>query len=271
MILFSRSARSDFPLYELLNMNAAFEKQIGYFKTRQKASKHFLSRFPHGIDFIGKRVLDFGCGHGAVSLMAAEQGAQEVVGVDLNDELIGFARHIQSERFAHTADTLRFANVNILDGDFSDFDIVLSEATFEHVDELDKSLDGIGKVLKVGGRLYTGYSPLYNAPWGDHGRLKAPLRKFFPWAHLFFPKRWLLKRIGRLESREITSLNDLGLNGFSFHEHKRLLHSTTSMKVVHFETNNRARPVLRLIEPLRRLPGIQELLTFGIVAILEKE
>lgn len=246
----------------------SFEAQSRYFDSRMAIVPYFTGRFPDGIDLKRQRVLDLGCGHGAFACYAARQGAKEVVGVDIDDELIQFAQENQRLRYCDTEGTLRFENRNIFDGGLTDFDIVLSEATFEHIQELDKVLAQVSDMLRVGGKLYTGYAPLYNAPWGDHGRFKVPFQKI-PWMHLAFPKTWLFKRISRIEGRRIEKFGDLGLNGLSFAEHKRIL-SASSMETIFFEVNNQSRPSVWLINLLRRLPVLHEMLAISIFAILQK-
>ena len=42
-------------------------------------------------NFKGKTVLDFGCGHGALAIEIAKQGAKKVVGIDLEKDYVRFA------------------------------------------------------------------------------------------------------------------------------------------------------------------------------------
>jgi SAM-dependent methyltransferase len=245
-----------------------YENNRRYFDKRLSGLTHFFDRFPEPIDFQGKRVLDFGCGHGALTYTAANSGAAEVLGVDINERLVEFAQENQKRRFPETEGVLRFECRDILDSDLSDFDIVLSEATFEHVIGLDRYLEAIRNILKPGGRLYTGYSPLYNSPWGDHHRLKAPMNRYLPWTHLIFPQRWLFSRLST-DEKAVRGLEDVGLNGMSFAAHRERIHNA-NMRVIHFSANNTSRPAMKAIEVLRGIPGLRELLTFSIYAVLEK-
>ena len=247
-----------------------FEGHKRYFDQRANDLHFFFARFPEQIDFRGKRVVDFGCGHGALTFAAAERGAAEVLGIDVNQELIDFAKENQQRQASGAYDIVDFQCADLLKMDLSDYDLILSEATFEHVIGLESYLAGMRDILKPGGRIYTGYSPLYNSPWGDHGRLKAPLTRFLPWMHLVFPKRWLFLRLGTPHGTPCTSLEELGLNGMSFAAHRDALHNC-GMRVVFFEANNQKRLLMRLVEPFRMMPPIRELLTFSIYAILEND
>lgn len=67
------------------------EEQLNYFnREKEIENPKFLSRFPN-INFINQKILDLGCGHGALSIDIAIRGANKVVGIDLNKRLIDFA------------------------------------------------------------------------------------------------------------------------------------------------------------------------------------
>ena len=69
-----------------------------YFEWMYRKWNTAWQRFGEHPRLAGLRVLDFGCGFGAFSVRAAEEGAA-VVGLDLNREEISRARVIASERF----------------------------------------------------------------------------------------------------------------------------------------------------------------------------
>ena len=64
--------------------SSSYEGSKKYFDWRMKRLPHFIERFPEGIDFKGKRIIDLGCGHGALACIAARDGAEEVLGIDIN-------------------------------------------------------------------------------------------------------------------------------------------------------------------------------------------
>jgi len=241
------------------------EQDLAYFKDRCREAEYFCSRFPGGIPFEGLRVLDFGSGHGATTLLAAQRGAVDVLGVDVGERQVSVAHRICSTLYTELAGKVSFEVRDILVERLpaQRFDIIISEATFEHVTGLPDYLDALREALRPGGRLYTGFSPLYNAPRGDHDRLKAPLRKVFPWAHLCWPRRWLLRRVGA------DSLADIGLSGLALRDYLEMFEKS-GMTLKHLEINNQRSPVARLIEPLRAHTPLRELLSYSVYAVLER-
>ena len=95
-------------------------------------------------DFVGKRVLDAGCGQGQdVRRVAAV--AEHVVGIDLN------AAHVARER---TAD---LQNVEILEGDIATydpdepFDAIYCLGVIDHTDDPDATFANFDRITKPGG------------------------------------------------------------------------------------------------------------------------
>jgi 2-polyprenyl-3-methyl-5-hydroxy-6-metoxy-1,4-benzoquinol methylase len=62
-----------------------------YFHAQLQSNIEFWRRFGRQPDFEGKAVLDLGCGHGALSIDAARNGAT-VLGIDLDADRIEFAK-----------------------------------------------------------------------------------------------------------------------------------------------------------------------------------
>jgi SAM-dependent methyltransferase len=103
----------------------------------------------------GERVLDLGCGDGALTEKLVALGAV-VVGVDSSVEQIAAARARGLE--AHVADgqALTFA---------AEFDAVLSNAALHWMTRPDAVIDGVWRALKPGGRFVTAiWGPAEGAP-----------------------------------------------------------------------------------------------------------
>lgn len=103
--------------------------------------------------FAGKRCLDAGCGGGRGSVLMAEAGAAEVVGVDLSE------RNVESSRRRAEARGLRnctFVQSSLMEIPFEDesFDVVWCNGVLHHTTHPDKGLQEITRVLRTGGRLW---------------------------------------------------------------------------------------------------------------------
>ncbi|GIG24823.1 class I SAM-dependent methyltransferase [Cellulomonas denverensis] len=139
----------------------------------------------------GKEVLDFGCGTGYGTAALAE-GATRVVGVDIAREAVDHA----SARYRR--DNLSFRRIGPVQTDdlpFDEdaFDVVVSFQVIEHVDDVDRYLSEIRRVLRPGGvflcvtpdrglRLFPGQRPWneFHVTEYSPAQLEAVLRRAFP-------------------------------------------------------------------------------------------
>jgi SAM-dependent methyltransferase len=93
----------------------------------------------------GKDVLDAGCGVGWGSARLADAGARSVVGVDLDE--------LSLENARQRSDQATFVRGDLLSLPFEDgsFDLVVSFETIEHVQQPDRAIDELRRVLRDGG------------------------------------------------------------------------------------------------------------------------
>lgn len=103
----------------------------------------------------GERILDLGCGDGALSARIVEAGAI-LVGADTSDNLLEAAR-------------ARGLDVRHIDGHAlpfdSEFDAVFSNAALHWMSEPEKVVAGVARALKPGGR--------FVGEFGGHGNVAA--------------------------------------------------------------------------------------------------
>ena len=146
-----------------------------YFLTeKNQANPKFFGRF-NKINYKDLKIIDLGCGHGALSIDLALKGARQVIGTDLNEELVFFAIKNLLTNYQNLKSKVTFKCTNLKSIKEGDFDLIISKSSFEHVIGLDSLLVEMKNKLKIGGKIITGFGPLYNSPFGDHNRLRHKL------------------------------------------------------------------------------------------------
>jgi SAM-dependent methyltransferase len=119
---------------------------------------------------ISGRVLDAGCGGGGMPLSLAEH-ARAVVGIDPIDRFGDAGVRLAHER---GVTNLMFARADGLALPFRDgaFDLVLSHAVIEHVQDAERYLRECRRVLAPGGRVYLSTAPYLSFAGAHLPRLK---------------------------------------------------------------------------------------------------
>lgn len=103
----------------------------------------------------GERILDLGCGDGALTAEIAVAGA-DVVGIDSSEPMVHAARNRGLDARIGDAQALAFQ---------SEFDAVFSNAALHWMPNPDAVLVGVYRALKPGGR--------FVAEFGGHGNIAA--------------------------------------------------------------------------------------------------
>jgi SAM-dependent methyltransferase len=111
-------------------------------------------------DLNGKNMLDLGCGYGWHCIYAKQQGAKNVVGIDLSQKMIEKAKEISNGL------DIDYQQMAIEDIDFEPdtFDIVLSSLAFHYLKDLQTVFQKINKTLKKGGNfVFSMEHPVFTA------------------------------------------------------------------------------------------------------------
>ena len=239
---------------------------IDYFKYGKIENKKFWKRLGSKPDFKNKKVLDFGCGHGSLTLDIAALGAQKVIGIDLEINLINFAKKNLDQNFPDLKDKVEFELIDLLTTDkFKDIDYIVSKDTFEHSLHLDKILEKFHQILKKDGRIFVGFGPLYNFYNGDHGRAEAIL----PWFHIIIPEKILINRLNKKYKKNLKKIEDLGLSKYSFKDYIRLFRDS-KFEITYFKTNFSDHPISVIFNLLSKIKILEEYFTYNIYSILKK-
>lgn len=102
----------------------------------------------------GIRFLDAGCAYGGFLAAAAEAGAQEVVGVELDDRFLDIARpFLAACGVPHQLEKGDASDVAFLGG-LGGFDIITCNDVIEHVESVPRLVESLAGVLNAGGCLY---------------------------------------------------------------------------------------------------------------------
>lgn len=109
----------------------------------------------------GRRVVDLGCGFGWFCRWAAEQGAAEVVGIDLSENMLDRARrdttHPQVRYVRHDLDQLELERAA--------FDLAYSSLTFHYLADLARLFHTVAAaVVPGGGFVFSVEHPIFMAP-----------------------------------------------------------------------------------------------------------
>ena len=101
----------------------------------------------------GMKILDVGCGTGNFSIKLAGMGCS-VTGVDISNEMLNIAR----KKASGMNFDIEFINVDLNNLPFEDdtFDAVISMTAFEFVEDAQKALNELLRVVKKDGRVLIG-------------------------------------------------------------------------------------------------------------------
>ena len=134
-------------------------------------------------ELAGKRVLDLGCGYGWHCRYALEQGAREVVGVDISQ------RMLEQARCRTISERCRYLHMAMEDIDFPEacFEVVISSLALHYVRDYADVLRRVAVCLKSGGDfvfsvehpVFTAYG---NQDWyrdGEGRALHWPVDRYF--------------------------------------------------------------------------------------------
>jgi len=159
-----------------------------------------------------KVVIDFGCGTGDEAIDLARNGVARVVGVDIRESVLDEAR-------TRAARAGLAGRVTFTTEPTEPADAIVSLDGFEHFDQPAEVLSAMYGLLKPGGFLVTSFGPTWYHPLGGH------LFSMFPWAHLMFSERALLRWRSHIRSDGATRFREVegGLNSMTIARFERLV------------------------------------------------
>ncbi|AKG67871.1 class I SAM-dependent methyltransferase [Serratia fonticola] len=112
-------------------------------------------------DLQGKKVADLGCGYGWFCRSAREQGAAQVLGMDLSEKMLGKAKEMTED----PAIEYRQQDLEALQLPAASFDLIYSSLTLHYIEDLGKLFATVYQALVNGGEfIFTAEHPIYTAP-----------------------------------------------------------------------------------------------------------
>lgn len=161
----------------------------------EHAFRHAILGYVDASEFAGKRILDFGCGAGASTMVLARLLPPcEIVGIELEEKELRLAR-LRAEYLGRSGvQFLRSPSGDSLPDGMGQFDYVIFSAVFEHLlpDERPMLLQKVWQTVKAGGTLFLNQTPYRYSPVDTH-TTGLPLINYLPdslalWAARRFSK-----------------------------------------------------------------------------------
>ncbi|HKQ75648.1 MAG TPA: class I SAM-dependent methyltransferase [Blastocatellia bacterium] len=187
----------------------------GYMDGSAYANKSKLETL-FGVDFWseikGKVVMDFGCGGGDDAIEMAKRGVRKVIGVEIRENALRVARERAAQhgvadlcKFTTRADELA--------------DVIVAVDSFEHFKDPAGILEIMHGALKPDGCVLASFGPTWYHPLGGH------LFSVFPWAHLIFTEKALIRWRSDHRSDGATRFHETegGLNQMTIHRFERIV------------------------------------------------
>lgn len=204
---------------------AMYEEGLAYaesnFKDENAAHLHVDKRLiREKFNMDGKKVLDFGCGMGGMSLWYATNFTCEVHGIDIDRHHIKIANDLKAK---HNVKNVQFEVRNVLDNPLEGkYDFIVLNDVAEHIQLpiLKAIFKALSNNLANNGGIYVSYPP-WRSPYASHVQHVVGI----PWCQ-FLPEGMLLKMIEK-NNRPIVGEEESDLlqayKGLNHLTHERLL------------------------------------------------
>lgn len=164
------------------------ESMESYVEMEFRGAKRALELYKPYHSIENKYILDVGCGMGGASVYYALDGAKKVIGIDIDEKRINTASSFASLKGLNNNTSFEVRDACNLPYRSSTFDMIISNATFEHLYKPDMVLKECNRVLKEEGILNFTFMP-YRSRRGAHLYDYV----YMPWCQLFFPDEVLVK------------------------------------------------------------------------------
>lgn len=128
---------------------------------KDRLHDEYVARYRHRIAvndldglMAGARCIDAGCGNGGFLFAALEAGAASVAGVDFGVESVEHARAVAKARGVEDRAEFHISPVYTLPFEDGTFDFGFQNGVFHHLDDQDKAIAELARVIKPGGHIW---------------------------------------------------------------------------------------------------------------------
>lgn len=207
----------------------------------------------------GRRVLDYGCGHGWQAVAMRKRGARQVVGIDISEERLSHGRELVAREGC--GGEVRFAR-EIPDELNGRFDVVLSLSAFEHFSDPAAELQAMRGAARPGGLVVVSFAEPWLSPRGSHMVHFTKL----PWVNVLFSERTVMRVRSRFRDDGAQRYEEVegGLNRMTL---TRFEHVVRGSGMAVESINSFPVKGLPLVD---RMPMVREFLTGAASCILRK-
>lgn len=149
----------------------------------QRSLKYALVGYLDEEEFKNKRLLDFGCGCGASTMILARMFPYtQIIGIELEERYLSVARLRVTHYGCKNVELILSPTPNSLPQDIGKYDFVVLSAVYEHLlsKERETLLPQIWSVLKPGGILFINQTPYRYFPVETHTTSGLPLINYLP-------------------------------------------------------------------------------------------
>lgn len=223
---------------------------------------NLLEKIFPGFDNIirGKKIIDFGCGSGHHAVALAERGAEFVLGLETNLNVLEKARQLAK---AHGVEDRVLFTSSLRGQGKKGFDVVLSINSMEHFDRPEAVMDEMKALLRENGRILIKFEPPWFAPYGSHTYYFTKV----PWINILFREKTVMAVRSRYRSDGAAQYKDIegGLNKMTVARFERIA-VNCGMRMVFREYHS-----VMGLNILGKLPLIRELFINRISCIFSLE
>ncbi|MBZ9695752.1 MULTISPECIES: class I SAM-dependent methyltransferase [unclassified Mesorhizobium] len=162
------------------------------------------------------RVVDLGCGFGWFCRWAHENGAREVLGLDLSEKMLARARAAGPD----TGITYERADLDQLSLPQGGFDLAYSSLALHYVEDIERLFGAVHEALSPGGHfVFSTEHPIYMAPTNPGWSIDGEGKRTWPVDQYLVegPRKtnWLAKGVVKHHRTIGTTLNALIRAGFT--------------------------------------------------------